>query len=808
MLQPDVLEALVQAGADLEAKTKNGETPLDICEDPELRERIIQLKSEMETKSRDESTSHKLKRSHSSNTRSQSVRRTSIREKSQISRREAREEGNRLRSSQELPQTLEVLATSSTLSSTLTPSCHASHAGPHEACSSSTRKSSSSPSSDSRCMSSHEDKITRRDDSSCIQVVVVEEDDSEEAVLMADPALVSRISLRKAKDDEEAASVIPQEKSCRSNEAIHHSSCHDEHDVNADNDAENRQHRLQNDSHQVHVSRSSFDSTSCASSSSNACTANPSISSSKNKGSKDLITITNGQTTLSEGDSPKTLGTSSLSAQRKEDVVSPSSVVTSTDSSSMASSFNAATSGTQKVMMITAKDESSSSSQHKKIKDVLVGCSRDDDPLSTLKGINNKNKHHHNIKNNVANNSAETSVSSSISSPNSSSQQTHAGTHYYYPTECKDKDLLFNDKKKSSSETTRLSSTNMLDEEKSRSSCPTSGIPSTKNNNVIVMNQSSNVVQEEKECHLLLSQRDNFNSHDYHINRLKNNNVNPAFPSSSLNTKNCNNKTLNGSSNSIVLRNNFREDSLTATSSQKDKTDLNGSSSCHSTSSSRDSVKVEIHVTVNTSNATQSAMPVIIREQQLNSVTSPSSVYHHSSHASSPGTLADLKKHRSDQRRGSDRVSPSEKNSLIVFPAMNSLSSDSSLIPQTEPTTTTGKVVSGSDTTVHGNGNGHSPHFLNNMNGTTTCPSHQVFLSNSSSVLPSNHHHAIQCTVVDGSSGTHVSTPFVKDSKNSSFLPIPDSPSNTLKKFRGHEVVGGKTSHSPDFSKHGCCTIS
>lgn len=36
---------------------------------------------------------HKLKRSHSSNTRSQSVRRTSIREKSQISRREAREEG-------------------------------------------------------------------------------------------------------------------------------------------------------------------------------------------------------------------------------------------------------------------------------------------------------------------------------------------------------------------------------------------------------------------------------------------------------------------------------------------------------------------------------------------------------------------------------------------------------------------------------------------------------------------------------------------------------------------------------------------
>lgn len=74
----------------MHAKTKNGETPLEICEDPELKERIIQLKSEMETKRG--SHTNKLKRSHSSNTRSQSVRRTSIREKTQISRREAREE--------------------------------------------------------------------------------------------------------------------------------------------------------------------------------------------------------------------------------------------------------------------------------------------------------------------------------------------------------------------------------------------------------------------------------------------------------------------------------------------------------------------------------------------------------------------------------------------------------------------------------------------------------------------------------------------------------------------------------------------
>lgn len=93
------MEILVQAGADLQAKTKNGETPLDICEDPELKERIIQLKSEMETKKA--SHTNKLKRSHSSNTRSQSVRRTSIREKSQISRREAREEARLRQEKQE-----------------------------------------------------------------------------------------------------------------------------------------------------------------------------------------------------------------------------------------------------------------------------------------------------------------------------------------------------------------------------------------------------------------------------------------------------------------------------------------------------------------------------------------------------------------------------------------------------------------------------------------------------------------------------------------------------------------------------------
>jgi hypothetical protein len=88
----------VQNGADVNAKTKNGETPYDICEDPELKERIIQLKNELETKKA--THPNRLKRSHSQNTRSHSVRRVSIREKSQIAKREAREEA-RIRHEQE-----------------------------------------------------------------------------------------------------------------------------------------------------------------------------------------------------------------------------------------------------------------------------------------------------------------------------------------------------------------------------------------------------------------------------------------------------------------------------------------------------------------------------------------------------------------------------------------------------------------------------------------------------------------------------------------------------------------------------------
>lgn len=104
----EVLELLVQAGADLNAKNKHDETPagkemisepyfvdivclLDICEDTELKERILQLRTEQESKRQAEAQRKRVRRSQS-NTRAQSVRRTSLRDKGLTARRDAVEE--------------------------------------------------------------------------------------------------------------------------------------------------------------------------------------------------------------------------------------------------------------------------------------------------------------------------------------------------------------------------------------------------------------------------------------------------------------------------------------------------------------------------------------------------------------------------------------------------------------------------------------------------------------------------------------------------------------------------------------------
>nr|CAI5854916.1 unnamed protein product [Callosobruchus analis] len=86
----EVLELLAHAGANLNAKNKHDETPSDICEDPEIKERILELRTEQEIK-RQAEAKRKVRRSQS-NTRTQSVRRTSLRDKGLTARRDAVEE--------------------------------------------------------------------------------------------------------------------------------------------------------------------------------------------------------------------------------------------------------------------------------------------------------------------------------------------------------------------------------------------------------------------------------------------------------------------------------------------------------------------------------------------------------------------------------------------------------------------------------------------------------------------------------------------------------------------------------------------
>ncbi|XP_033110034.1 protein phosphatase 1 regulatory subunit 16A-like [Anneissia japonica] len=88
--QSDMLTLLVKYGADLESKTKNDETPDDICEDEDIRVILTQLKMEqVEEKAK---RSNLVRRSSSKNRRSASVRRSSKRDKDKISRQDARAE--------------------------------------------------------------------------------------------------------------------------------------------------------------------------------------------------------------------------------------------------------------------------------------------------------------------------------------------------------------------------------------------------------------------------------------------------------------------------------------------------------------------------------------------------------------------------------------------------------------------------------------------------------------------------------------------------------------------------------------------
>lgn len=91
--QLDILELLVQNGADLDSKTKNGETPFDLSEDPDIKQRILDIKDEIETNRANRQRPGSSRRQSKQHSRNASMRRSSLRgEKSSLFKKEAQEE--------------------------------------------------------------------------------------------------------------------------------------------------------------------------------------------------------------------------------------------------------------------------------------------------------------------------------------------------------------------------------------------------------------------------------------------------------------------------------------------------------------------------------------------------------------------------------------------------------------------------------------------------------------------------------------------------------------------------------------------
>ena len=84
----EVVEMLAQNGANINAKTRNGETPFDICEDPDIKERLLELKEQRMQLGQPRG----VRRTRSASTRTQSIRRTSLRDKMNTTKRDVQDE--------------------------------------------------------------------------------------------------------------------------------------------------------------------------------------------------------------------------------------------------------------------------------------------------------------------------------------------------------------------------------------------------------------------------------------------------------------------------------------------------------------------------------------------------------------------------------------------------------------------------------------------------------------------------------------------------------------------------------------------
>ncbi|XP_052831071.1 protein phosphatase 1 regulatory subunit 12A isoform X2 [Octopus bimaculoides] len=86
-----MLDLLVEYGADIDSKTKKNDTPFDICDDPDIKQKILDMKDEQENQKRRSSGS--VRKTSRPNNRSASLRRSSMRgEKSALFMKEAKEE--------------------------------------------------------------------------------------------------------------------------------------------------------------------------------------------------------------------------------------------------------------------------------------------------------------------------------------------------------------------------------------------------------------------------------------------------------------------------------------------------------------------------------------------------------------------------------------------------------------------------------------------------------------------------------------------------------------------------------------------
>lgn len=92
--QQEIMEMLVEAGADLDMKTKNGETPFDLCEEPDLKQKILDMKDEIENKRVIRQQRQGSSRKHRISSRNTSMRRSSMRgdRKSDLMKKEHKEE--------------------------------------------------------------------------------------------------------------------------------------------------------------------------------------------------------------------------------------------------------------------------------------------------------------------------------------------------------------------------------------------------------------------------------------------------------------------------------------------------------------------------------------------------------------------------------------------------------------------------------------------------------------------------------------------------------------------------------------------